>query len=266
MDEALDGFDEDSFSSGGAARTLLRIGSGPAVLVIPEAPGPTPAVLGFARKVAAVGCTAVVPVLFGEPGKPPTPQYGLATIGWACVSREFSTFALRSTSPVTDWLRALGRREHERCGGPGIGVIGMCLTGGFALAMLADEAVLAPVVSQPSLPFPLSGRHKADLGVSDDDWAAGKRRVRDEGLCVLGLRFSADKLCPEERFARLEAELGPNFVGVEINSDPGNPHGLRPRAHSVVTEDLIDEPGHPTAEALAQVLDLFRTRLVSPGG
>jgi len=264
MTGVLEGFTKDNFTDGGKARQILRTGSGPAVLVIPEAPGPTPAVLDFARRVAALGTTAVVPVLFGQPGKAASVPYGLQTIGFACVSKEFATFARHTTSPVTDWLRALGRHEHERCGGPGIGVIGMCLTGGFALAMLADEAVLAPVVSQPSLPFALSRGHKADLGVNDQDWVAGKRRVLDEGICVLGLRFTHDRLCPSERFEHLRRELGDNFVGVEIDSSPDNPHGIRRLAHSVVTEDLVDEPGHPTADALVQVLDLFRDRLVAP--
>jgi dienelactone hydrolase len=259
--DALEGFTKDTFTDGGRTCEVFRIGSGPAVIVIPEAPGPTPEVLGFARRVGAAGYTAVVPELFGAAGKPESVPYALRTITMACVSREFATLAKRRTSTVTNWVRALGRHEHGRCGGPGIGVVGMCLTGGFALAMLADEEVLAPVLSQPSLPFSVSAGHRADLGVGDDDWARGKQRVLDDDICVLGLRFTGDKLSPPERFRTLRDELGDNFVGVEIDSSKGNPHGIRRAAHSVLTRDLVDEPGHPTADALAQVFELFRTRL-----
>jgi dienelactone hydrolase len=259
--DALEGFTKDTFSHDGRTSAVYRLGSGPAVIVIPEAPGPTPEVLGFARRVAAAGYTAVVPELFGVAGKPESVPYVVQTITRACVSREFATLAKRRTSTITNWIRALGRHEHERCGGPGIGVVGMCLTGGFALAMLADESVLAPVLSQPSLPFAVTAGHRADLGVGDDDWARGKQRVLEDDICVLGLRFTGDKLSPPERFQTLRDELGDNFVGVEIDSSKGNAHGIAKTAHSVLTRELVDEPGHPTADALARVFDLFQTRL-----
>jgi len=261
MSDALDGFTEDAFTDDGKTRRLFRRGDGPAVIVISEAPGITPSVAGFGRRVAEIGCTAVLPSLFGTPGKEVSAGYAASTIGWACVSKEFSTFALRKTSPITDWLRALARQEHERCGGPGVGVVGMCLTGGFALAVMVEDAVLAPVLSQPSLPFALSGRHKSDLGISDRDLARVKERTA-AGIEVLGLRFTNDRLCPGARFDRLRDELGDAFVSVEIDSSSGNPHGIGSTAHSVLTEHLVDEPGHPTREALDQVLELFRTRLL----
>src|SRR5207245_4264103 len=117
----------------------------------------------------------------------------------ACVSREFACFALRKTSPITAWLRALARQAHGECGGPGAGVVGMCFTGGFALAMMVDDVVLAPVLSQPSLPFPITRRHRRDVGLSDDDLARVKQRCEAEDVCVLGLRFSADRVVAPER-------------------------------------------------------------------
>ena len=177
------------------------------------------------------------------------------------MSREFTVLALHRTSPVTTWLRALARSEHERCGGPGVGVVGMCLTGGFALAMMVDDVVVAPVLSQPSLPFPVNRAHRQALGISDDDVDRVVERVA-AGVCVLGLRFTGDVTSPPERFATLRELLGDGFVGVELDSSAGNPHGHRRGAHSVLTEDLDDRPGTPTREALDQVLDLFRTRLL----
>jgi len=259
--EALHDFDEGSFAFEAAERRVFRTGTGPAVVVIAEIPGITPLVADFARRVAAIGCTAVLPSLFGTPAKVPSAPYVMSSLARACVSREFATLAAGRTSPVTNWLRALARHEHERCGGPGVGAVGMCLTGGFALAMMVDDTVLAPVLSQPSLPFPIGRRRKSDLGISDADLERVRRTV-DDGVEVLGLRFTADRLCPAERFERLRSELGEGFVSVEIDSSKGNPHGLDPSAHSVLTEDLVDEPGHPTRDALDRVLDLFRNRLV----
>jgi dienelactone hydrolase len=261
--DALADFERTTFTAEGKERSVFRKGTGPAVIVISEIPGITPAVAGFARRVVDAGFTAVLPSVFGEPGKAPSAAYTVQSIAPACVSREFATLATGRASPITTWLRALARHEHERCGGPGVGVVGMCFTGGFALAMMVDDTVLAPVLSQPSLPFAVSKKHKRDLGISDADLAVVRSRVQEEDLCVLGLRFTGDRAVPPERFQRLRAELGDRFVAVEIDSSPGNPHGNPRMAHSVLTEHLVDEPGHPTRQALDQVLDLFRQRLRS---
>ncbi|MGO9854861.1 MAG: dienelactone hydrolase family protein [Acidimicrobiales bacterium] len=257
---ALAGFTKESFEADGKRRDVYRTGSGPAVVVISEIPGITPRVADFGRRVAAAGCSAVLPSLFGEPGREPSGAYALRSIGPACISREFSAFALKRTSPVTVWLRKLAAFEHERCGGPGVGVVGMCFTGGFALAMMVDDVVLAPVLSQPSLPFPLSKKFKADIGISDPDLARVKERTA-AGTCVLGLRFSNDPFCFEERFETLRRELGEAFIAVEIDSAPGNPYGHPKQAHSVLTEHLVDEEGTPTRAALDQTLTFFREKL-----
>lgn len=264
----LDGFERFTFSSDGKTRDVYRTGSGPAVIVIAEIPGITPKVAEFGLRVAAIGCTAVLPRLFGVPGKRMTAGYVMQSIGPACVSREFSCFASRKTSPVTVWLRALARQMHAECGGPGVGAVGMCFTGGFALAMMVDDIVLAPVLSQPALPFPITRGNRRDLGISDEDLVRVKERcAAEEDLCLLGLRFTHDRNVPAERFQRLREELGDKFVAVELDSSPGNPHGHPKAAHSVLTNHLVDEPGTPTRDALDKVLDLFRSRLLtnSPG-
>lgn len=262
MADPLDDFERSDFTAQGTTRAVYRTGSGPAVIVISEIPGITPNVARFAREVAGIGCTAVLPHLFGDDGRDPSVPYALASIARGCVSREFTVLALNRTSPVTTWLRTLARAEHERCGGPGVGAVGMCFTGGFALAMMVDDAVVAPVLSQPSLPFPIGRSRRRALGISDADVERVVDRVA-AGVCVLGLRFSGDKASPPERFAALRELLGDGFVGVELDSSPGNPYGHRRGAHSVLTEDLDDRPGTPTREALDQVLDLFRTRLLA---
>jgi dienelactone hydrolase len=267
-DDPLQGFERVPFSHEGKTRDVYRRGEGPAVIVIAEMPGITPKVLAFAEKVADLGCTAVLPHLFGVPGADAlagNPLHGATVYARglipACIGREFTIISTGQSSPVVTWLRALAKAEHERCGGPGVGAVGMCFTGGFALAMAADDRLLAPVLSQPSLPFPVSKKHKADIGISDADLARVKQRTAN-GVDVLGLRFTCDRLSPGERFETLRRELGDRFIGVEIDSSKDNPHGLPKAAHSVLTEHLVDEPGHPTHDALQQVLDLFRTKLL----
>jgi dienelactone hydrolase len=257
---ALEGFDEFPFTFDGATRSVYRRGNGPGVVIVHEIPGIIPEVAGFARRVADAGFKAFLPHLFGTPGKPRSTGYMLGQLARACISREFRVLARKESSPITDWLRALCRRAHEECGGPGVGAIGMCLTGNFALALMVDESVMAPVLSQPSLPFGVTASHRGAIHLSDDDLAVVKRRAR-EGCGVLGLRFSADPMCPAERFDTLRRELGSGFEALEIDSSPGNAHGIPRTAHSVVTWDLVDEEGHPTRAALERVLAFFRERL-----
>jgi dienelactone hydrolase len=258
--DSLGDFSKEQFSAQGKTRDVFRLGSGPAVVVVAEIPGITPKVAEFGRRVAAVGCTAVLPHLFGEPGAEPSPSAIFKALGPACISREFAVLALKKTSPVTVWLRALAAHEHERCGGPGVGAVGMCFTGGFALAMMVDDTVVAPVLSQPSLPFPVTKKHKADIGISDADLALVKARVAG-GACVMGLRFTGDPFCFPERFETLRRELGDGFIAVELDSSDGNPYGHPKKAHSVLTEHLDDREGTPTRAALDQVLGFFKERL-----
>jgi dienelactone hydrolase len=258
--DALDDFTKSPFESGGVTKDVWRTGDGPCVLVLAELPGITPRVAGFARRVAARGCSVAMPHLFGDDGRAPDGSYLLGSFSRACISREFTVLATGRSSPVVAWLRALARHEHERAGGPGVGVVGMCFTGGFALAMLADAPVVAPVLSQPSLPFSIGKRRAADLGCSAAELAAVKSKVA-AGTEVLGLRFTGDPAVRPARFASLRRELGDGFLAVELDSSPGNPYGHRKGAHSVLTEDLVEREGSPTAAALAQVLDFLASKL-----
>jgi dienelactone hydrolase len=267
MDDPLSDFTKEQFDSGGINHDIYRRGTGPAVIVCSEVPGITPKVADFARRVSDRGLTAVMPHLFGTPGKPASGPYALETMAKLCISKEFSGFALGRSTPIIEWLRALARSEHERCGGPGVGAVGMCYTGGFALAMAVDPSVMAPVLSQPSLPFGIGQARKRDIQLSASEWEKVQARARDEDLCVIGLRFTGDSFVPKERFQLLREKLGDQFIAVEIDSSAGNPHGHPKTAHSVLTEHLQDREGTPTRAALDQVLDFFEKRLGgSPGG
>lgn len=258
----LEEFDRFAFEFGGSSRLVYRAGQGPAVVVMHEIPGITPQVLRFACAVRDAGFTVYLPHLFGVAGKPFSLPYAACELARVCVSREFWVLACNRASPITTWLRALCRQAHRECGGPGVGALGMCLTGNFALALMVDPAVQAPVLSQPSLPFPISKSHRAALHLAPQQLEVVKERAK-LGCPVLGLRFTHDPLCPGERFARLRQELGEAFEAIEMDSSPGNPHGIPRRAHSVLTLDFVDEAGHPTRTALERVLSFFTERLRS---
>jgi dienelactone hydrolase len=258
MTDGLATYTETTFAHDGATRTVYRKGSGPGVVVMSEMPGITPNVIAFADRLVDAGFTVAMPYLFGETGRGPSVPYVLKSMTQGCVSREFSNWALDRTSPIIDWLRALARDLHEKCGGPGVGAIGMCFTGGFALAMAVDDTMMAPVLSQPSLPFAAGKARKRALGLSDADLA---RVAAREELCVMAMRFTGDPAVPAERFQHLREVFGDRLIAIEIDSSKGNAHGFPRAAHSVVTEHLVDEPGNPTKEALDQVLAFFKERL-----
>jgi dienelactone hydrolase len=256
----IDGFDETSFTADGTTHPVFTAGEGPAVIVIHEMPGLTPNVAAFGRRVVDAGFHVRMPSLFGEPGRPMSSGYVATSLARGCVAKEFVTLALDRTSPAIGWLRALAADAHDECGGPGVGAVGMCFTGGFALGMMVDDRMLAPVLSQPSLPFPLTPARRRAVGVSDADLERVTARAA-RGACLMGLRFTKDPAVPAERFDTLRRALGDGFIAVEIDSSSGNPHGIPRSAHSVLTEHFVDEPGHPTRDALDRVLAFFAERL-----
>lgn len=246
------------FDDGRWTRRVFRRGQGPAVIIIHEMPGLHPLVIRFADRVAAAGMTAFLPSLFGEPGRPVSTGYALGQMFMGmCVRREFNVWKAGKSSPIVDWLRALARKVHGECGGKGVGAIGMCFTGGFALAMMTEPSVVAPVLSQPSMPVTLfAGKDSIDL--SPDEIACAKKRFEDEDLSAIGLRFKSDKLVPGERFAILRNAFGNRFEAMEFEDMDSAPGPMN--AHSVLTVNLIDVPGSRTRQAEERVITFFRDR------
>lgn len=261
MAQALAGFESATFTHGGDSKRVFRRGEGPGVIVMTEIPGITPSVAELARVVADDGFTVLLPDILGQAGRELSRRYMLRSMSHACISREFTVLSTRKRSPITEWLRALARSLHEELGGPGVGAIGMCLTGNFALALMLDPWLQAPVLSQPSLPFGFTKAQRRALHLGEGELEVVRKRAQDEGVPVLGLRFTGDPLCPRARFDRLHEELGAAFEEIEIDSSPGNPHGIPRTAHSVITQDLVDEAGHPTLEARERVLAFLHERL-----
>ena len=252
-------FQASDFTHDRLTYEVFRGGAGPAILVLHEIPGLHPGVIDFARRLIAAGYTVYLPSLFGRPAAPATGREVVRSILRVCVAREFTKLADR-TSPVVGWLRVLAASAYRECGGPGVGVVGMCFTGGFALATALEPSVVASVMSQPAMPAPIGQRGRAALGLDVVDLAMLRSRA-NEDLRVLGLRFTNDRGCPAERFATLRTTLGASFEGIEIDSSAGNAAGIAPSAHAVLTVSLVDEPGHPTRVALDRVLAFLAEQL-----
>ena len=257
-------FTRRDISLSGKTKPVLLLGNhGPAVIVMHEVFGFTPTLARLCRWIAQAGFRVYAPVLFGAPDASNVEKIETSRIAKLCISREFTMFASHRSSPVTDWLRQLARLAHHECGGPGVGAIGLCLTGGFALSMAIDPVVLAPVLGEPSMP-PLN---HAALDISKADLACVKDRTRTEGLTIRGYRFEGDVLSRAERFATLRTELGDAFTGTELPDACGNPAGMKAQGkppHSVFTVDLIDAPGEKTLGAVNEVIAFFREKLRSP--
>ncbi|MEZ4701353.1 MAG: dienelactone hydrolase family protein [Rhodothermales bacterium] len=226
------------FTTAGMAHWVyVSHASGPPVLLMHELPGLTPECKRLADTLAAEGFRVYMPLLFGDPEE--------TAVGWntvrVCISREFYLFSRQKTSPVVRWMRALVRAMTDREGVDRVGVIGMCLTGGFALALVAEPAVDAVVSAQPSLPLLFHG----ELGLAAGEQAAVVERVGRMGPCaVLGFRYEKDRLCRQERFDRLRALLGDGFDG----------HVIPGAGHATLTRDL--DP-----QALENTLAYLKKRL-----
>jgi dienelactone hydrolase len=231
------------------------------VVLIPELPGIHPGVLGLGNHLVDNGFTVAMPSLFGEPGKPKTVGYIAATVARACVAKEFAAFATNKQRPVSLFLRALARDLKASTPGKGVGVIGQCFTGGFALAAAVDDSVLAPVLSQPSVPLPLGSARRRDPGLSESELTTIADRCANDGLCAMGLRFSEDRMAPGERFAALKERLGDAFEVIEIDSGPGNEHGFSKMAHSVLTDEVREVDGQPAYETRKRVVEFLTQRL-----
>lgn len=257
----LSGWIAEPFSAAGFTYDVYRRGAGPGVVLIPEMPGVHPGVLALGNHLVDNGFTVAIPSLFGTPGAAAVRPGMVPVLVRGCVAKEFAAFAANADRPISNYLRALARDLRDRTPGRGVGVIGQCFTGGFALAAAVDDSVLAPVLSQPSLPLPLTAKQRRDPGLSETELKVIEKRAAEEGLCALGLRFTGDPVVPAERFQALKDRLGDNFEAIEIDSSPGNAGGFGRMAHSVLTAEVREVDGQPAYEARKRVVEFLRERL-----
>lgn len=245
---------------------VYKKGSGPGVIIMHEMPGMITECVNFGRRLAREGFTVYLPLLFGKENIPYSVATTLVHTAGLCISREFHLLAHNKTSPIIEWLKALCRQAHQQCGFGGVGAIGMCLTGGFAIPMLVEPALMAAALSQPSLPLGFDRASKLSPGCSRQDFEHVCQRVQQENIPVLGFRFSHDIISPDEKFQYLEEHLGENFRATRIDSAPGNPHNNPADAHAVFTVHFQNQQNHPTAQALQTLIDYYKQRLLPEDG
>jgi dienelactone hydrolase len=227
-------------------------GSGAPVILLQELPGISDETFRLADKFIDAGFTVVMPHLFGPIGKI---AFISNTARIFCMRKEFRLFEKNKSSPIVDWLKALCAEVKQKHNAEGVGMVGMCLTGNFAMALMADENVLATVASQPSLPLlnpnllQLSG---AEIeGIKDRIDSVGV----DDGSPLTVLRFKEDKLSTREKLNTVEQCFNtPDHKRVNCVELPG-------KGHSVLSLDFVDESGHPTYEALETILNYFKKRV-----
>jgi dienelactone hydrolase len=258
---------------GSSKRLVYKKGSGTAVVLMHELPGMIPECVDLARRLSE-NFTVYMPLLFGEPNKPLSIAKMVQYTAQLCISQEFYCFAKHQSSPITEWLKALCRQAKQECGGKGVGVIGMCLTGGFVLSLMADDSVIAPVASQPALPFGITPAHKKALGVSPAELEIAKQRAKN-GVPILALRFSEDKISPSDKFKTLRQEFGEEtqviedsaalcwkrgvaLETIEINSQLGNPYNIPQNSHAVLTLGYNDDSAHPTNRVYRRVVEFLQ--------
>ena len=221
-------------------------GVGKVVVIIQELPGIGQETLALADQFVNRGYKVVLPHLFGPIGKI---SMKANLIRVFCMRREFRVFAKSKSSPIVDWLGALCIQVKEENLVSGVAVIGMCLTGNFAISLMANDAVLASYASQPSLP--LQDQNATHL--SKDEIDIIKARIDEVGP-IHCKRFEGDKICAAQRFELLEAQFNDGKQRIITETLPGD-------GHSILTLDFVDEAGHPTRRALDDIMEYFDRQL-----
>jgi dienelactone hydrolase len=245
-----------TFSDKDISHPVYRAGSGPAVILCHELTGLAPQCVAFANELVGNGFTVYMPLLFGRFGQDSAAK---GIVGALCIARELGLFAGGAERPLTAWLRALCRKAQRDCFCPGVGVIGMCITGNFAISLMADDNVLAPVASQPGLPAAITPGQAAAIGVTAAELEAAKARAAN-GAELMTLHFTNDRVCPPARIRSLAAHFGGALTDIAVTS-PDPAQGIKPNAHSVLTLDFCDQAGHPTRIARNEVIAFLHRKL-----
>jgi dienelactone hydrolase len=264
------GYVREDFDAVGIRHPVYRAGDGPAVILLHELPSISWRTVKLAEHIRKQGFRVVMPALIGGVCDEPNTPIRKAKLGLAfvkstarlCISWQFVALLQRRTSPITGWLLALAREEARTSKRPKVGVIGMCLSGGFALGMAIDPIVGVAVSSQPALPFAMKAFGKipgqvTDPGVSPADYDRLIARREDPDFCVRAFRYTTDEIAPLERVERLARDLAPGLIFEPITA--------KKKAHSVLTDATDKGPDQEAQKrveaALERVMTLLGERL-----
>lgn len=246
-------FQSFEHSNEDAAHRVYFNGSGPPIIIMHELPGLTYESFEFAERLILAGFTTYLPHMFGRLNK----KNSILNLTKLCISREFKIFARNETSPVVNWLRSLSNFLQAEYTGKGVGAIGMCITGSFAIPLLINSPVIAPVVSQPAAPIQSAGNmlgfHKRSFGISKADLEAAKEKIDRNNIQINIYRFKLDKLSPAEKVEAFIKYFGNNHVNY-YELDSANP------CHSVFVHDFNEEPKE-TQKALDDLIEYFKLHL-----
>lgn len=251
-------FDEHFlFENKGIKHSVFVSGIGPGVLLMHELPGMTPEFWRLANWLSE-HFTVWAPDLFGDASTPTKPVAAKLVLK-ACISREIHLFKNNDPGPVTQWLRALSRELSSKTGGGGVGTIGMCMTGNFALTLALDPWVTAPVTSQPGIPASTPFKKRDDVLQMN---AAERAELAERDIDVMGLRFRGDTLCKAARFDTIREVVGTNrFDEHVVKDEHRNPDGPLKHPHSVLTADLVDADDSVTKQKLLEVIGFLKQRI-----
>lgn len=243
--DSLEDFRRSNWTFGGRSFDLYTgAAGGPSVLLLHELPNLTPEVAGLARELQREGFQITMPSLIGDAGEPS--NLGLKSLAAICVRSEFNALFSSETPPVVTWIRGL-LGELAKAGKP-VGVVGLCFSGGFALASAIEPSVAAVVSCQPALPLAIGSK----IDISAADRRALRGRLDSGALAGLVYRFQDDHISPCQRLGGLQSALGDQLLGRCL---PGNDH-------SVITHDLKPGVTEPTFQARQEVIAFLRWRLL----
>ncbi|WP_456845818.1 dienelactone hydrolase family protein [Cellulomonas sp. P5_C6] len=232
--------------------------SDPPVIVMHELFGVTPDYLAFCERLRRQGFDVWMPQILGPPRRG-SPLDRARAVGGLCISREIDILWSGRTSPVVGKLRALARYASHLHGDGDVGVVGMCMSGGFALALAAHPNVAAAVAAEPAIPFrPVCGRA---LGLSPHDVGSIRDRIRADDVEIYYTRFRNDPLSPRPRLAEAVEQFGDGLLVDELPGVlfPGKDHSVLTVAHEQYGTDTPQ--GTRLAETAERVGAFLHRRL-----
>lgn len=179
------------------------LGVGPGVVLLPDMLGVTPSMKNTAKRLCQEGYHVLLPDIYSSV-KGAVKYCVRAAFQEAVRYNEADTPQLNEIHNIVDFFKAFPYVAKNR-----IGMIGVCLTGGFVLHMALREDIAAPVVFHYTFGMEGAG---IPLGC-----------LKNLNKTIQGHFALHDPLCPESRVNALKQVLGDKF---EAHFYPYVPHAI----------------------------------------